>query len=466
MSKIKKGKKSKKVRRQMLSFAFLADLESSKKIKSIEKEESNAGKLIKTFLKSPGCIQGLGTWKLSQNPVIYATQPPNAKKGLVAENTTVILNNKDETAFIIGVAGTNFISTYDWFIEDLEVETQIPWNTEIVNYNTPNYNPNGSTSQGYVSKSTAIALSNVWNKKNAKGKTAIELLTASLPKKSKKTITISVTGHSLGGAISPALAQALQDNQEIWNPNKLKVSIVTYIFAGPTPGDEDWVNYVKNSLGTSNVSSTYNKNDIVPHAWDLSMISEMRTLFAPNLEPADCSAYGKIVDTLIDWIYSKSNNAKHPYKRWGNPDDGLLDFEKRFNGVLPGAGLYSAISTEARELVAAISFDWTKSFLNPKVSNLNVLDAICTICGIDTTLDTETKITKADPYMLYFCQFIAILGEEHINQYHTWIKNPFLICSMRYYLKMDTTNVSFESKNGIGVIYKLFLTLESYVANK
>jgi len=261
---------------------------------------------------------------------------------------------------------------------------------------------------------------------------------------SKGSVTISVTGHSLGGAISPALAQALFDNQADWKPSGLKVSIKTFIFAGPTAGDKKWVKYVTKSLNT--VSSTYNKHDIVPHAWKLNMIDEMRTLFEPNL-PGTQSTSGVIADTLVDWINSKSIKAEYPYERWFSIWH--LQEEEVFTGKLPCAAEYSDIMTEAQGLQSIIEADWL--YQTGPEQHLDALNSICKVCGIDTiSLTTKQKVTALKPYLLYFCQFIAILGDEHIQQYHNWINNAFLTCSMKYYLNMGST--SLFSLKGVGVI--------------
>ena len=450
--------KYKKERQDMLAFAFLADLESSKEITTQKQAESGAAKRIKAFLKCDACTTSLGDWELSQNPIIYAKLPKGATKGMMSLNTTVILNSTDKKKFIIGVAGTNFISTYDWFVEDLEVSTQVPWDNNIIHYNTAAYQPSSVTDKGVVSKSTAIALSNTWNIKNANGKTFAELLKKSLP--SKGDVTISVTGHSLGGAISPALAQALFDNQDDWKPSGLNVSISTYIFAGPTAGDKEWVRHVTKSL--KRVSSTYNKHDIVPHAWKLNMIEEMRTLFEPNFPGTNVlGGNGIIADTLIDWIYSKSYKAESPYERWFSYWH--LQEEEVFKGKLPCAAEYSDIMNEAKALQVIIEADWLYQ-TGPK-QHLEALNAICKVCNIDTTsLNTKQKVAALKPYLLYFCQFISILGDEHIQQYHNWMNNAFLTCSMKYYLNMGTS--SLFALKGVGVIYELFLALGAFVESR
>lgn len=449
--------KDKKQCQTMLALAFLADLESSKAIKSQPEAETAAQTNINTFLQSDGCAQGIGAWELCQKPIIYVAHKDGAPKDtMTSRNTTVILKKvplnttKKETKtqeFVIGVAGTNFINSYDWFTEDVQITKQIPWSTNIVSYGTSEYTRPKTNLKKVVSESTAIALSNTWNIGNSDGSTLTELLKNSLPTEGE--VIISVTGHSLGGAISPALALALEENKADWCPSGVTATISTYIFAGPTAGDKDWVKYLKENL--DGVTSVYNSHDLVPHAWNLDMIKDMRTLFTPNLPATNADPYGKIADTLIDWILAKSTKAKHKYERY---EPSLFNHHK-FKGVLPGAGKYSSVHTQAAALRKVIEADWLKTNDN----HVDALNAICRVCGIDTSDSTITKMYEVGPYLQYFCEFVVILGIEHVDAYHDWIDNAFLSSSMKYYLQLGTLNL--VELQGVGVVYRLFLELGS-----
>ncbi|MGH9905070.1 MAG: lipase family protein [Pyrinomonadaceae bacterium] len=53
---------------------------------------------------------------------------------------------------------------------------------------------------------------------------------------------ISVTGHSLGGALSPAVALWLSDTKAQWDPSG-RSSLACLPSAGPTSGDQAFATY-------------------------------------------------------------------------------------------------------------------------------------------------------------------------------------------------------------------------------
>ncbi|NEO43521.1 MAG: lipase family protein [Moorea sp. SIO4A3] len=84
-------------------------------------------------------------------------------------------------------------------------------------------------------------------------------------------------GHSLGGALSPTLALAALDQKSEWSGGK-EFTISVYPSAGPTPGNEDFATYYDSRLG-ENTTRIWNNIDIVPHAWNEEMLSEIPSLY-------------------------------------------------------------------------------------------------------------------------------------------------------------------------------------------
>lgn len=105
---------------------------------------------------------------------------------------------------------------------------------------------------------------------------------------SRDPLSVTVTGHSLGGALSPVTALALSDSQGVsldkpngWDP-KSTSHISVMPTAGPTPGDEVWRDYYENSR-IEKTDRVWNKLDIVPHAWQISMLNEIPTIYEPTI---------------------------------------------------------------------------------------------------------------------------------------------------------------------------------------
>lgn len=87
------------------------------------------------------------------------------------------------------------------------------------------------------------------------------------------SLHLHVIGHSLGGALAPALATWLAETQgarvpekDRWDPHR-RVLVHCHAFAGPTPGDAGFARRVRATLGNDRVYRLANSLDVVPYAW-------------------------------------------------------------------------------------------------------------------------------------------------------------------------------------------------------
>ncbi len=431
----------------MLGLAFIADAESGKPLTSQEDAEQKCFKSISNALKDTRISSQIGNWECLREPWILLPGVTEQKETRWARNTTVVFSLADDkTQIVIGVAGTNFVCSYDWFVEDLETETLVPWNKDIV-INGPNNT--GSATAGYVSKGTAQGIKNTWLLKDkiSGGETLSEYLLDYLSSDDFKkidNITVTVTGHSLGGALSPSLAKALLDNKSVWCPAHITPKINSYIFAGPTPGDETFRDGVQN--GDIAVSSLYNIYDVVPHAWTLC--SWYKNLInAPCLQNlhdiyksvigGDDSEFGKIVQTTVNWTINKSQTALdsgHKYVRWNG--------EVKVKGELPTE---ASIKVTADGMADLIEFDLYKE------KNKQHLENIQKVCKIkDSDKDPKKELRL---HLDYFCKFLVVLGIEHIQQYTKCVidREDFHNAMKEYF-----GGSSLKELQGIDIIFKLF----------
>src|SRR5207247_802771 len=96
----------------------------------------------------------------------------------------------------------------------------------------------------------------------------------------KPNSTVSVTGHSKGGALSVTTALWLAEEWAHLHPAKIEA----YSFAGPTPGNEAFKKRYDAALG-DRTYRVVNPRYVVPHAFEPDQLRRMRD-FYPVLGPS------------------------------------------------------------------------------------------------------------------------------------------------------------------------------------
>ena len=92
-------------------------------------------------------------------------------------------------------------------------------------------------------------------------------------------MNLTVCGHSLGGALAPALALYLQNTKSKWDENGSS-TVITMPVAGPTPGNGDFASYLSKTV---TVQGFYNPFDVVPHAWAPADLGQIPKLYVPQI---------------------------------------------------------------------------------------------------------------------------------------------------------------------------------------
>ncbi len=282
------------------------------------------------------------------------------------------------------------------------------------------------TNGAHIAFGTAEALRITWNTKDVDSRlTPIEYLKNNLENLACERITI--TGHSLGGAITPVLATALADHSSHWNPSRRQISIDAYIFAGPTPGDEAFRTYTEKRV---KINSIYNTTDIVPHAWQQNMLDEIPTLFDPWFGPITNGQHREIVHWTIQYIISLPQTP-NTYKRWNN--------EKTFSGQLSPDDGYEIVKGINKSSKAVIKRLKKKS-----------ADQLCNITGVSKD--------QLDPYIIFFLKYFAVLGAQHVAQYQKHIlNNPTFVTELKDALKSKSIISKLKAANeALEVLTTLF----------
>ncbi|MBW4429246.1 MAG: lipase family protein [Nostoc desertorum CM1-VF14] len=216
--------------------------------------------------KDPKLTEFIGEWERVWGPFVYLAPPPFNQYA-----TNAIFVAKQDNKYVISIAGTNPNSLHNWLIEDLYVAVQADWG---------DYAGTDPLLPAKISMGTKIGLDNLLRPHPGSSTTIIDFLTDLLKEASEK-IEITVTGASLGGALSPVLALALKEKKTTWDPDgQATLKVVT--FAAPTPGNLAFAQYYSLRLGNT-TTRVWNSLDIVPHAWNTSLLSQLPSLYAPEI---------------------------------------------------------------------------------------------------------------------------------------------------------------------------------------
>lgn len=236
---------------------------------SVKQIEAYASRVIKEILANDGVKELIGEWDLVWGPMVF--QAPHST---VADNAMYVAQSvSNPREYVVAISGTNPISAYGWVVEDAKLIPMVDWP----------YNTGSSVATGKISSGTNTGMTVLMSQLQDNGKTLSQFLGDQISG-SRNPLSVTVTGHSLGGALSPAVALALLDTQGTepgWDP-KGKSKIAVQPSAGPTPGNDVWRNYYDGRLGSA-TDRLWNKIDVVPHAWQLSMLDQIPTLYVPKI---------------------------------------------------------------------------------------------------------------------------------------------------------------------------------------
>lgn len=186
--------------------------------------------------------------------------------------------------YVLVIRGTNPVSVSNWLVEDFSVMRQTDWP-----YAHDIEGPKPKISMGTLIGLNAIQQMIPQEGFPGAGRSIYDFL-ASQAASSTKRIRLNVTGHSLGGALSPAVGLWLEDTRGVsdrpessapWDPSG-KAEIVVYSFAGPSPGNQAFARYydAHESMETHRI---WNSLDVVPHGWELSLLKKLDELYSPHI---------------------------------------------------------------------------------------------------------------------------------------------------------------------------------------
>lgn len=214
---------------------------------------------IKKVLADTGIQRIIGNWELAWGPVV------NSHKD-TARNAMFIARKASTDTFVVAIAGTDASSLYEWVFEDFDV-LPVPWDP----LHKEKGHVSGGTMTGFLTLDLMVS----------NGQTAREFLVSQA--RNYRTAQIWVTGHSLGGALSPAYALYLRDNMTKWVPGSQAV-INCLAVAGATPGDSTFNAFYKQQMGAT-TTRVWNSRDLIPHGYETDMLLRVPYMYGDSVPP-------------------------------------------------------------------------------------------------------------------------------------------------------------------------------------
>ncbi len=187
------------------------------------------------------------------------------------------LNHPNE--YFVSIRGTTPLTISEWLFQDFWVGSLISWKTVPYEKLLPPPPPSPDTPAVSFGINNAM---NILLKQINDQEIDICSFLQKQAEDSKQPITIYITGHSLGGVLSPTFALYLCEH---WPDNICKPHISIYGYAGPTAGNQPFANYSNQIIG-NNCQVFENKLDVIPHAWNVNNMKEIPNLYQSLEMPA------------------------------------------------------------------------------------------------------------------------------------------------------------------------------------
>ena len=152
--------------------------------------------------------------------------------------------------YVVVIRGTESDSLTDWITEDLEIGTTVAFNTFVP----------GAPSDAAISTATSDGINDLLSLTDpSSGTTMLDFLSGI-----SNSFFLYVTGHSLGGTLSPPMFLYL--NYKVFGGNGLG-PMALWSFAGLTPGNGAFNSYYESFINPEFPFRIYNTLDIAPLLW-------------------------------------------------------------------------------------------------------------------------------------------------------------------------------------------------------
>lgn len=253
-------------------------------------------KNLSAALADPAVQQQIGSdWTVVWGPstVVIAPSSVNWQAGIAtftATNSAYMVRSQSQNRYVLAIAGTNPSSWFDWIFEDLFLLPGITWQSALQAWGQSGVPATAtSPSMPNLTTGTFVGITNVLGLQDPNTQATLTSFLRGLSIGAGDTLT--VTGHSLGGALSPTLALALID--PLGPLSSLpKGQVLAYPTAGPTPGNtvfaERYLEFLPASVAQHGWQTwnadLWNTYDLVPRAWGVDTLLALPAFYALSEE--------------------------------------------------------------------------------------------------------------------------------------------------------------------------------------
>jgi hypothetical protein len=263
---------------QVAAFTFAVNSAADLSFASIDEMQDYVTKIANVNLADATLQAYVGSdWELVWGPVVWVN-PNQQGSSFVADNTMACYYSPSQSLFIIAIAGTNPSSMFDWEKEDFDITTMISWNS---------ISAGAGANSGYISAGSANGLDILMNQMEDGSASLISALQSYIQTNTITNATIAIGGHSLGGALAPCLGLYFLDNADSLQLTGQDLAV--YVYAGPTPGDENFAAYYTSNIDISTFSylSQYNPLDIIPMGSAIADLGTIAGIYGTNIPYGD-----------------------------------------------------------------------------------------------------------------------------------------------------------------------------------
>ncbi len=329
-------------------------------------------------------------WNVVWGPFYFITGDKNAAANTMFVAQQLDAGNNPLPNYVVAIAATNSSSMYDIVTEDLTIQpTTWPY-------------ANNSGLQATTGDTTGVQML-LDLPTGAQNINQIQGFLNSIPNKGEVTLTF--TGHSLAGALSPMLMLALTDPNSTLNqaPSTFNTSLSQWkqvnllSTAGPSVGNQPFVDYFTSVFSASNASTSFiwNAKDVVPHAWNNTTMQQITN---PNIYGLTFNFTSCVAAVLKK---EQKNAAQYNYAQWQSTPgfDYAIQSYSGIGWTAEGKFVAQMDFQHIAAYVAQFGCTWftPKTMLDSPLDSDAAANALCAIIGNGVTVVSNPSVTTGTP---------------------------------------------------------------------